>query len=75
MSNAPRPYLKVLRTAPCKDCPDRFVGCHSTCEKYIQFKKDVRKDRQEHWGDYIREREIEEYVIIAMQKSKRRKRR
>ena len=25
--------------APCKDCPDRFVGCHSQCEKYIAFQK------------------------------------
>lgn len=22
---------------PCKDCKDRIVGCHSTCEKYISF--------------------------------------
>lgn len=25
--------------APCKDCPDRYVGCHSQCEKYIAFQK------------------------------------
>ena len=24
---------------PCKDCPDRFLGCHSTCEKYIAYDK------------------------------------
>lgn len=23
---------------PCKDCKDRKVGCHSTCEKYNQWK-------------------------------------
>lgn len=23
---------------PCKDCPDRFVGCHGTCEKYGTWK-------------------------------------
>ena len=23
--------------APCKDCADRFVGCHATCEKYNQY--------------------------------------
>lgn len=22
----------------CKDCPDRVVGCHSTCERYIEAK-------------------------------------
>ena len=25
--------------APCKDCPDRVLGCHSVCEKYIAFDK------------------------------------
>lgn len=25
--------------APCKDCPDRKLGCHSVCEKYIEFTK------------------------------------
>ena len=23
--------------APCKNCADRFVGCHATCEKYKQY--------------------------------------
>lgn len=23
--------------APCKDCPDRVVGCHATCERYIAY--------------------------------------
>lgn len=23
--------------APCKDCSNRIVGCHSTCEAYKQF--------------------------------------
>lgn len=27
----------------CKDCPDRKVGCHVTCEKYIQEKADIDK--------------------------------
>ena len=34
-------------SAPCKDCGDRVIGCHSTCEKYKQFaserKEYVRK--------------------------------
>ena len=25
--------------APCKDCESRFLGCHSTCERYNDFKK------------------------------------
>ena len=26
-------------TAPCKDCPERHMGCHSKCEKYIEYHK------------------------------------
>ena len=28
-----------MAKAPCKDCPDRAVGCHSTCTKYQEFRK------------------------------------
>lgn len=24
---------------PCKNCSDRHMSCHSTCEKYLKFKK------------------------------------
>lgn len=23
--------------APCKDCPDRYLGCHDHCDKYKAF--------------------------------------
>ena len=26
-------------TSPCKDCPDRKVGCHGECEKYKAYKR------------------------------------
>ena len=25
-------------TAPCRDCPDRKLHCHSSCERYKQYK-------------------------------------
>ena len=27
-----------MKEAPCLNCPERKSGCHSNCEKYIQFK-------------------------------------
>ena len=33
----------------CKDCPDRFVGCHSTCPDYLEQTRkneEIRKARQ-----------------------------
>lgn len=41
--------------APCKDCPDRYLGCHSSCPKYIEFRKEkdaenkqMSRDKQSH---------------------------
>lgn len=36
---------------PCKDCEKHTPGCHSTCEEYIQFRKErdemLNKKREE----------------------------
>lgn len=32
--------------APCKDCKERELNCHSTCERYLEFQK-VNNDRKE----------------------------
>ena len=32
-----------MNIAPCKDCKDRHVGCHSKCEKYLEYKKELQK--------------------------------
>lgn len=29
-----------MGNAPCKDCTDRIVGCHSYCDKYLKFAKE-----------------------------------
>lgn len=31
--------MTSLIIAPCKGCEDRKMGCHSKCEKYIEWKK------------------------------------
>ena len=25
-------------SAPCKNCPNRVMGCHSKCDKYAEFR-------------------------------------
>lgn len=30
----------------CKDCKERHLGCHSTCEKYIAEKAESERVRQ-----------------------------
>lgn len=34
-----------MNKAPCKDCADRELGCHSTCERYLEFLK-YQKERK-----------------------------
>ena len=31
--------IKKNLFAPCKNCPDRYVGCHSDCADYKKFRK------------------------------------
>lgn len=30
-----------MAKVPCYKCECRIVGCHSTCEKYISYRKDM----------------------------------
>ena len=36
-----------MNIAPCKDCKDRHVGCHSKCEKYLEYKKELQKAKHQ----------------------------
>lgn len=45
--------IKKNLLAPCKNCPDRYVGCHSQCESYKKFRKlkdiqnkEIREDKR-----------------------------
>ena len=60
-------------TSPCMDCPDRGtrqVGdkkfdCHSVCQKYLDFKLEIAKMREE-------EREVKmPYTYFSERKGKR----
>ena len=32
---------------PCKDCMERYIGCHSSCEKYIEWRKEFDEQKKE----------------------------
>lgn len=56
-------------SCPCRDCYDRRVGCHSTCEKYIKWsdKKKAQKQERGRDNDYI------DYIRTFREKMKSRK--
>lgn len=47
--------------APCKGCGERHVGCHSTCEKYLIFKAESDKLRE----DRLKQRQLADYLSEA----------
>lgn len=51
--------MSVPINAPCKGCDDRAPGCHSSCERYIQF----HKQREEIIARKQKERENETFLI------------
>lgn len=44
---------------PCRDCKDRKVGCHTECQKYIEFDR-LNKLRLEK---KVREQSIKRYIL------------
>lgn len=60
--------MKMIKTAPCKDCEDRELGCHSKCEKYIEYKKYSNLKREE----IIKESRIKSFKIDVEVKKRQR---
>lgn len=38
--------------APCKDCPDRAIRCHSSCPRYSNFAKYRERIRQKRYEEF-----------------------
>ena len=61
VKTATLPVSMISRTTtmmknPCKDCPDRYPGCHSKCERYKSWKKewDELKEKERIYNDMHR---------------------
>lgn len=51
--------------SPCRDCPDRAVLCHSTCEKYIAY-----RNKQDDYNELVREgRDFENMKYVCDRRS------
>ncbi len=57
-------YSRHRRTEPpCKGCEERFVGCHSGCDKYKSWKAQELKRSKEAYQVYITEKVANDYVV------------
>ena len=36
----------MMSNYPCKGCTDRAVGCHSTCQKYLDAKAEYERKKE-----------------------------
>lgn len=56
--------------SPCKDCSERRLKCHSSCERYKQFKRKRREFVEarhgEVWDEYT------DYVYVQVKRGTRR---
>lgn len=60
--------------APCKDCEDRHLGCHSMCNKYILFDTERKQILLEERKRTLFNSIIKQYQIDKYTKAKKRKR-
>lgn len=49
-----------MKLAPCKDCPDRCVGCHAVCEKYITWNKEHTEELEQRHQSRVTTKIFEE---------------
>jgi len=59
--------------SPCRDCPERFLGCHSVCERYRAYKAELEAIYEERKKDFAR-KEVEFSRAAKIEAVKRGKR-
>ena len=57
MNNKNGQKISDDRIAPCKGCPDRYLGCHDRCERFNKWKDRLheRKAREKEYNLQVRE--------------------
>lgn len=52
--------MKVVEVVPCYHCADRYIGCHSECDKYNEWKENRKVDK--YIQNKYRENMINDYL-------------
>ena len=66
------PAIKICKlSGPCKGCEDRFVGCHSQCEKYREFRNKCDEQLEIKNKQKALEYDLTSYIISAKERCKR----
>lgn len=59
--------------APCKDCDERYAGCHAKCERYKAFDTDNKERLDKKRRILDAENDFTAYSIDAQRNMKRKK--
>lgn len=59
--------------SPCQNCAKRTVGCHSSCESYINFRNGVDNIREKMMDDKEYERYKRDVIMNAYSKRRQSK--
>ena len=59
--------------APCKDCDERYAGCHAKCERYKAFDTANKERLDKKRRTLDAENDITAYSIDAQRNMKRKK--
>ena len=57
-----------MKHAPCKDCSNRVMSCHSKCKEYIDWKAEYVKEHEE----ILRLRNLDAEYRIRVRNSRKR---
>ena len=60
----------MKKNSVCKNCEDRYIGCHGKCEKYIAETEEIRKEKNEIWKKYDTDRAINGLEVERVRKAK-----
>lgn len=64
----------MITKPPCRDCTQRFVGCHATCEPYKDYKikhEAEKAERDKQKQEYMRASDTQIAGMKRMQRGRR----
>jgi hypothetical protein len=63
---------KTKLISPCIDCTERFPGCHDSCERGIEYSKQLKAMNEAIRVEKSKENQINRYKIERVIKTKER---
>ena len=58
-------------TSPCKDCDSRQVGCHGSCEEYIEYLAKRRAEWEQIQTEKDKDRWLDSYEVRRAERFRR----